>query len=61
MQRKVQYQEAVDAKDRYRRELEQSQLQYREAVKQHEVQLQSCKAERDILQYELQELRGREQ
>ena len=35
----MQYQKAVDAKERYRSELEQSQLQYQEAVKQQEISL----------------------
>ena len=51
----MQYQEAVDAKEQYyRSELERSQLQYQEAVEQHEVQ-------KNALQHELKESRESEQ
>ena len=73
LQRKAdEYKTVVDANEQYRNEVEQSQVQYRDALdvneryyhkkmEQYEVQLQSCKAENDMLQHELQESRTREQ
>ena len=52
LQRKTE--EYQNVKERYQRELEQSQLQYQEAVEEREVQ-------KNVLQHELKESRAREQ
>ena len=52
----VQYQEAMDAKERYRSELEKVQIKFQEAVKQHKVQrniLHELKAKEQQLRKEL--------